>query len=285
MMRLLATAALLATVRGEKCQPEPATPCKFTCTGADGAVTSLFDLSTIKLASPAGYLKAVDSESQDYYVGICGAVESVTCAVAPGTPIAIQTWYDPAPPHFPTDCASLGSFATQSCSHEQSAPGAPPSDLVCSYTGGSASRKIDVRLTCGAPGTQLQTAATQLETMKYQVQVTDPSLCMQVPPPPATGLSKGSLFLILFAVSGIVYVGGGSWYNVKYRQMEPGSAAIPQVEYWRELPGLVRDGMAFSWKQTKKWLKRAQNAWRGGGDKNKGLIEADEDGEDYEERS
>lgn len=39
--------------------------------------------------------------------------------------------------------------------------------------------------------------------------------------------------------------------------------AIPQVDYWVQVPGLVRDGCAFSWSQTKAFYQHVHDKYRG----------------------
>ena len=65
------------------------------------------------------------------------------------------------------------------------------------------------------------------------------------------GLSWGSLFCILLSVAIVVYLGGGIAYNYKYNELT-GVEAVPQIEYWQQLPGLVKDGCKFSYEQSKK---------------------------------
>jgi len=38
----------------------------------------------------------------------------------------------------------------------------------------------------------------------------------------------------------VVYVGGGLAYNIKVKEMEPGVDAVMHLEYWKQLPGLVK---------------------------------------------
>jgi len=44
------------------------------------------------------------------------------------------------------------------------------------------------------------------------------------------------------------------YYNYKYKELR-GTEAVPQIEYWRQLPGLVKDGCKFSWQQTNKFIE------------------------------
>ena len=64
------------------------------------------------------------------------------------------------------------------------------------------------------------------------------------------GLSGGSIFLILFFVSAFVYFVGGVLFN-KYRRGMSGVEMVPNVGFWRDLPGLVRDGCMFSFNKVR----------------------------------
>eukprot|EP00004_Rigifila_ramosa_P018408 TRINITY_DN4579_c0_g1_i1.p1 TRINITY_DN4579_c0_g1~~TRINITY_DN4579_c0_g1_i1.p1 ORF type:complete len:262 (-),score=67.00 TRINITY_DN4579_c0_g1_i1:141-881(-) len=59
------------------------------------------------------------------------------------------------------------------------------------------------------------------------------------------GLSGGSVFLIIFFVGGFVYLAGGYLYKNK-KEGAQGTEAIPNIDFWRELPGLVKDGCSFT---------------------------------------
>ena len=64
------------------------------------------------------------------------------------------------------------------------------------------------------------------------------------------GLSGGSIFLILFFVGAFVYFVGGVLF-MKYRRGASGADLIPNVGFWRDLPGLVRDGCVFSFNKAR----------------------------------
>jgi len=64
------------------------------------------------------------------------------------------------------------------------------------------------------------------------------------------GLSGGSIFLILFFVTAFVYFVGGVLFN-KYRRGLSGVEMVPNIGFWRDLPGLVRDGCVFSWNKVR----------------------------------
>jgi len=52
-------------------------------------------------------------------------------------------------------------------------------------------------------------------------------------------------FLILFFVGGALYAGGGFYYNTRTKGAT-GMEAIPNLEFWQMIPGLVKDGVVFS---------------------------------------
>jgi len=202
----------------------------------------------------SGYYHAMDAQNHDYYISGCGPISAVTCDASQVTSsAAIQSWGS-QPPHMSGLCASAGDFTTQSCSVSLGPPsrlrgllgfiGIDPAkpELTCHYGNGDGSRSVSIRYQCAQtaanPAAQ-QDPSTQTE---YDITFTGPSACAGS----SGGLSGGSLFLILFFVAVVVYFGGGVAYNVKVKQMAPGKEAIPQLEYWQQLPGLVKDGCKFS---------------------------------------
>lgn len=58
------------------------------------------------------------------------------------------------------------------------------------------------------------------------------------------GLSPGSIFLIAFFVSAVVYLIAGA--AVKWKMYSAtGVDMVPNIEFWSQLPGLIRDGCLF----------------------------------------
>eukprot|EP00288_Rhodomonas_lens_P017775 CAMPEP_0177713412 /NCGR_PEP_ID=MMETSP0484_2-20121128/12923_1 /TAXON_ID=354590 /ORGANISM="Rhodomonas lens, Strain RHODO" /LENGTH=286 /DNA_ID=CAMNT_0019225295 /DNA_START=270 /DNA_END=1127 /DNA_ORIENTATION=+ len=58
--------------------------------------------------------------------------------------------------------------------------------------------------------------------------------------------SWGSWFDVLFFLGVGLYLGVGIAFNMNKYQMPLGVEAIPHIEFWRQLPDLVKDGVAFS---------------------------------------
>jgi len=60
------------------------------------------------------------------------------------------------------------------------------------------------------------------------------------------GLSGGSIFLIIFFVGFFVYVLAGCIYK-RTKMGTSGMEACPNIDFWRDLPALIRDGFRFTW--------------------------------------
>jgi len=61
----------------------------------------------------------------------------------------------------------------------------------------------------------------------------------------ADGIGWGWTFIICFAVLLVVYCGCGIFYKIKKLGVT-GIEAIPNVEFWRDYPSLVKDGCSYS---------------------------------------
>ena len=292
---LMLLVALLASssagYSGRALQFAPATctaganPCEHQCK------TGKVDLSHFKTRTPPqGFYTAEDIDSHSYYFDACGPISKVTCEGSTVTmgPIVVQTYGDPPPqpPDFPQDsCAALGKYSTQAC-HFTGMEG--KGNFTCDYSDGDGSRTVSILYTCAE--TFEQPTAAQPDPMAspphYVITFAGPSMCMAGGG--AHGTSWGTLFMILFPLSVALYFGGGYYYNHKYRDMH-GVEAVPQIDYWKQLPGLVKDGCAFSYEQTCIFIAWAREKYNNRGGADAGLKQAlaqDEPGESasYEER-
>jgi len=59
------------------------------------------------------------------------------------------------------------------------------------------------------------------------------------------GLSGGWVFVIIVLVGATVYLLVGILVKWKVMHAEPGPELIPNIDFWRELPGLLKDGCFF----------------------------------------
>jgi hypothetical protein len=75
--------------------------------------------------------------------------------------------------------------------------------------------------------------------------------CAETSSPEAAKLSIGSILLIVLVVAIPLYILIGCIYNTKKHQTK-GTDSCPNVEFWRDLPALVRDGCRFTFRGCKK---------------------------------
>jgi len=70
--------------------------------------------------------------------------------------------------------------------------------------------------------------------------------------------SKGWSFVLLVLLIAALYLGIGIGIN-KYKFGMQGIEAVPHISFWRQVPGLVKDGVAFSASQSKagaEWVQQ-----------------------------
>jgi len=229
-------------------------PCLFQCAGE---TLHRFHLEPVAASATSGYVRVTGDQGKSYYFGACGPVTGVTCVgtTVVGPPAAIQAWGG-SPPKIDSDsCAILGSTDNRNCSLSQSVAGSGLGPgMMCNYTGGTGGRSFAVHYKCNNGPMSL--AATQTGTSTYLITVSGEEVCGVVYTPP---LSWGSLTLIFFFVGATLYVSAGVAYNVKVRERKPTLAtAFPQYAYWKQLPGLVRDGCQLSYEESVKAYYRFQ---------------------------
>jgi len=148
---------------------------------------------------------------------------------------------------------SLGTLASQSYASVLNATGnstAPPVVTVYYYDGkrGGRGRNAEVRIVCSVGQTSpsvkiMETSNTVNVTYVFTVQ-TD-ATC-------SGGTAKkggGLYFIIIFFALIAVYFIGGALY-MKFARHAEGREIIPNVEFWVELPGLLKDGCLYSYNQT-----------------------------------
>jgi len=68
------------------------------------------------------------------------------------------------------------------------------------------------------------------------------------------GSGGGLIFLIILLVGVFVYCVGGFVFNMKKREKK-GAEAIPNVEFWKDFPNLVKEGCLFTFRKAKSLKK------------------------------
>ncbi|XP_054767187.2 uncharacterized protein LOC129274397 [Lytechinus pictus] len=66
----------------------------------------------------------------------------------------------------------------------------------------------------------------------------------EVPSAPSSGLTGGGIVCIIFTVLVVVYIAGGILFQV-FAKGASGKEIIPNVNFWSDFPGLVKDGFLF----------------------------------------
>ena len=224
--------------------PPPSTPCTSSgnpcVVSCDGGASHYF-LSGFNSAMPSsGYYKiGTGADTYDLFMG-CGVLSAATCADTPvSDPVGMAVWSGEPPTYPHGGCGVMGSLATQKCSLAPETGG-----LMCYYTGGDDGRDVTFNYRChDAYGVPQVTQGEHIT--KYTIDMAGPGGCARV-----AGLSIGSLTLILSGVAAFVYIAAGIFYNHRYREVPLGVGAIPQWAYWKQLPGLVRDGCKFSYAEA-----------------------------------
>lgn len=79
--------------------------------------------------------------------------------------------------------------------------------------------------------------------------------------PAGGGMSRGWLFNILFLTGVALYLGVGVGIK-KYKYGLTGMEAIPNVDMWRNVPGLVKDGIQFTSDNVKEGVGKLQERFQ-----------------------
>jgi len=69
-------------------------------------------------------------------------------------------------------------------------------------------------------------------------------------------ISGGTIFLIVLLVSSFVYIVVGCIYN--HRKGAAGMEKCPNFGFWRDVPGLVKDGFAYTWAKLRGCCRKSE---------------------------
>jgi len=216
---------------------------------------STYDLSALKKSGSEAPWQLTATDNYNYYMNICDQIaqqpsgctyNSVQQFCNDGTGCAAyQTTADGAFCYaMGVDTSMTATFLDPAGARESE----PESGLTLTWSarGLECDRFFNVRLICdpsespGKPG-----SIQEVSDCQYQVQWASATGCN-------SALSWGWTFFILFDVALLLYCGGGYAYNVRKEgadmdgDITQGEAfnadAVPQWEYWTQLPDLVKDG-------------------------------------------
>jgi len=111
---------------------------------------------------------------------------------------------------------------------------------------------------------------------QYSLSLTSKSACVGAGPGPGpsppgppgapgstdstSGLTGGGAFLIIFFVGSFLYLALGFAYNFKVKGLQ-GMEALPNIEFWKDFPTLVKDGCVF----FSDWVRSLRGGGTGSG--------------------
>ena len=77
---------------------------------------------------------------------------------------------------------------------------------------------------------------------------------------PRARSGKGWSFIFMVILIAGLYLGIGIGYNYKKMGLR-GVEAVPNISFWRQVPGLVKDGVTFSAEQSKAGMEYVQQKY------------------------
>jgi hypothetical protein len=131
---------------------------------------------------------------------------------------------------------------------------------------GGATRSLSIAVQCPAAGALGQavfpTTITDLGNCAYATTMTHPAACPYASTGEGGWTWGNTVLLLLFLGGGLYFCGGAAF---RYRQLDMrGLEVIPHLELWREVPGLVGDGIMFSIGKASEMLGSATGGRLGG---------------------
>jgi len=228
-----------------------------------------WDLSTLYKAVGAGDYKGTDG-TYDYKMNVCGASNSGTGCTDKQYSIcqfsqASQTFV-----------ASLGSFVippTWSVITAAPVPPAPPKPEppsagvqytftngdICWIAGRQQVRTVNNIFRCKQGATEDSVKVEEDQTTcTFYITLNTPLGCPKSGGGPDGGnggtVSGGWIFIIILVSIIPIYIAAGCLFNRTKRGLT-GTDAAPNADFWRSLPGLVKDGAKYSWNMTRSGCK------------------------------
>jgi len=230
------------------------------CTWKDTVTAAEFDLS--KLTLPNSYYNGTSDTSPPYTweLNVCHVVPTEQCASESGILCNYQdgdfimawaTWDNPTveADKFPT--WSLIEAGNPKAGVQLNFTNGVP---YCTNLGKRYNRSSLIKFVCNPDRTVAQEfTVSQDETpCLYIVELETAYGCPLVPPEPSSsGFSPGSIILITVAITIPLYIIIGCIYKRKKHDTK-GTESCPNVEFWRDLPTLVKDGFKYTCRGCKK---------------------------------
>lgn len=208
-----------------------ALPCSQDVSG------SFFDFSSLK-GNELTYT-AQASAYYSYTLNMCGSVEDI-CA-GKDSMICQATTITKV-----FEATIISSSDTPPCTWALADASNPQSGVTITCSNGQTCngnvRKAQIQATCDNTATS-PTSFSVVENPQctYTIKFNSAAACPTTPPA-KSGLSGGSIFLIILFVVGSIYGFGGCLYK-KFKMGAEGTEIIPNIDFWMTLPTLVIAGV------------------------------------------
>mmetsp|Transcript_12408 Transcript_12408/g.16609 ORF Transcript_12408/g.16609 Transcript_12408/m.16609 type:complete len:262 (+) Transcript_12408:150-935(+) len=248
-MKLVFLCAVLFVGLSVSADVEPTWNCTFSSNGQNYDFTSQANCTdTTSATCENGMYVSQDDKQNKYYFRLCDPTESTPNAnvgseCKPKTQVCQLDGnnFDTSCGIGPPDYSLISDTETQGVTQKAS------SGDVCTSTSTGRVTSINLKCPSAFSRTNLEIdEVIEVSTCVYSVDLYLTSACGKKKNDDGdkpTGLSGGSIFLIIFFVSLFVYFAAGIGYNA-YKGNE-GLELIPNLEFWKDLPFLVKDGIMF----------------------------------------
>ncbi|XP_052246550.1 cation-dependent mannose-6-phosphate receptor-like [Dreissena polymorpha] len=118
--------------------------------------------------------------------------------------------------------------------------------LELQFTEGLEGRRTFIKMVCKKDGDPELKYEDESPSKNYKFILLSSYACQPSPTPsPGRGLSPGSVLVILFFVFLFVYFVAGMLF-MKFGRGAVGTEVIPNYGFWSSLPGLIKEGVAFT---------------------------------------
>jgi hypothetical protein len=229
-------------------------PCSYTYTSTTDGSTYSFSYSKMKKSAPNYYMGADPNYS--YEMNICDTVSNVDQCSAAGACVC-QT--NLGTTQYVATIASWTGTPDGTWNIIDATNPAGGAQITftngddCYIWGQWVDRTAIIHLRCGESTSDTFTIAED-SSCTFTIDLTSPYACA------GSGgggggdsddLSGGSVFMIIFVVVAFVYIVGGCVFKT-VKQGTSGIESCPNIEFWRDLPGLLKDGFRFTFSGCKK---------------------------------
>jgi len=225
-------------------------------TGPNGCTIILFPQQSVyfDFTPLAGDKPGLDT-SYHWKINVCEKTADPLCVVQGGGAPGSMCQYNLQDVYQHTIAAFAGAFPTYQLVNQAD----PTAGVLMNFANGDpcgtppAPRTAAMKFTCSQqPGGTY--TVTPVGACGYTVTFASTAGCSHSGQPSGGGggggLSGGSIFLIIFFVTFPVYVAAGCIYK-RQKMGTTGMESCPNVDFWRSLPGLIKDGFVFTFSKIK----------------------------------